>query len=123
MEQIKQRNKPIIGINTYFKTDYSILIDNEALIIQAVEHLKDHGRSKIGYVGSKNYRDGMERLKAFEKYSDQSYAYHFFDTFTDNIPVIAKEIAESKDPISGLICGTDFIAAELINELKDYQIM
>lgn len=123
IEQIKQRNKPIIGINTYFKTDYSILIDNEALIIQAVEHLKDHGRSKIGYVGSKNYRDGMERLKAFEKYSDQSYAYHFFDTFTDNLPVIAKEIAESKDPISGLICGTDFIAAELINELKDYQIM
>lgn len=122
IDQIKNKGKPIIGVNTNFETDYSILIDNDDLIVKAIEHLTDHGHSKIGYVGSKNYRDGMERLEAFNKYNDRSHAYQFYDTYSNNIPVIAKEIAESEEMVNGLICGTDLIASELINELKTYQI-
>ena len=122
IDQIKNKGKPIIGVNTNFETDYSILIDNEDLIVKGIDHLNDHGHKNIGYVGSKNYRDGKERMEAFNKRSDPNLTYQFYDTFSNNIPVLAKEIAESNQNVTGLICGTDFVAAELINELKKYQI-
>ncbi len=122
IKEIKDQGKPIIGINSLQETDYQILIDNEDLIIKAITHLKNHGRNRISYVGTKNYRDGIERLEAFETHSDSNHTYQFFDTYRNNIPMITNEIAQSKEKIDGLICGTDLIAAEIINELKHYNI-
>src|SRR5690625_83309 len=122
MKAIKKHEKPVIGINTFTDTDYTIRINNEGLIIQAIDHLKEHGHKQIGFVGSTEYRDGRSRFNAFKKYHDFYREDLFFSTHHDNIPVIAKKIAELDSDCRAFICGTDLIAAELINELKEYDI-
>ncbi len=122
IDKIKSFNRPTIGVNTTFETDYSILIDNEELIVESINHLKDHGHRNIAYVGSKNYRDGKERLEAFQKHNDPKHTYEYFDSHPNNIPKIVKEIIQSSELIDGMICGTDLIAVEIISEFKNYQI-
>lgn len=119
---IRKQAKPVIGINSFLETNYTIKIDNNGLIVQALDHLKEHGHDQIGYIGSDNYKDARARFVAFKNHHSDYHDDLFYNTSELNVPVIAKQIAQSKDSVKAFICGTDLIASELINELKTYGI-
>lgn len=121
VNEIKLRNKPIIGLNTWLDCDFQISINNDLIMRTIIDHLNSHHYTNIGYIGGQLYRDGFERLQAFKQYTKTADRF-IFDSKEDNLADIATIIASNHKHLDAIVCATDFIAAGVINHFKKHQI-
>lgn len=121
IDKLKKRNKPVIGINTMLQCDNYVHVDNEDAIETLLEHLIKHHYTNFAYIGDYVFFDAKKRYYAFQHYLNQKGLLkepYFFDSITNSPSYIVDQILHSDIHYDALICVNDFVAYNIIRELK-----
>lgn len=127
ISQIRDRNKPVIGINTLLDVDVNVSCDNEQIITQAVAHLVQHGHSRIAFVGERLFYDSRSRADSFTQAMKELELHDsgaFYDITRTRLEDIAKSLADSEAShrTTAVIAVNDLVALDLIEQLQNRNI-
>ncbi len=125
---LQSRNLPFVFINKFldYTTVNTVGIDNDDGVLQAVEHLKKLGHTRIGNLyGNMTSADGMVRYRAFqsalkrldlpfiESLSECGYWYE--DAACQNV----KRILKAPEPPTAVFCANDSMAIGALTAIKE----
>jgi len=122
---LKEEQYPIIVVNNHLentKLNY-VDIDNKNGIFQAVDHLRNLGYKKIGFInGPLNQSNFIERLKALKEalkeYDLPTYPEFILEDTSENCSKIIERWARTRDYPQAIIAANDWIAIGVIRDLK-----
>ncbi|RCW63736.1 EAL domain-containing protein [Saliterribacillus persicus] len=123
--ELKLLDKPVIGINTNLHCDDYIRVNNEEVLLEVGEHMKEHGHKNFAYVGDVVFHEATERFHAIEKMvalQERQPKKWFYNSYEHTLEEIVKELVEQDIPHDTIFCVNDFIAYNLVRLLKHYHI-
>lgn len=122
--QILSLGLPCVLLDHQLPGARCIVPDNTTGMTLLVDHLRERGHRRIGYVGLvPDNTSSSERLSAFEKAAGKPAAWRALLTGLD--PGVATQACmdfklgnNGTYPVSAIVCYNDFIAMEVISSLR-----
>lgn len=122
------QGKPIVSIGNILPPEYGQIVvsDNEQGMMQAIEHLIEHGHRQIAFIGYMNQDDMQARYAGYRKALDKHGIPLNPDLIMDSEFrgnecgwISAENIITRKLPCTAIAACTDLIAIGLIKHLED----
>lgn len=121
--------KPVVLLSTPPVSDSATPLvrpDNRSGARMAVEHLVEHGHTRIGFVGNRAHYDVQERFEGYEETLhahglkvDPRLVYHARNNSVTAGRLVAQELLSSSTRPTALVVATDNNAIGLIAALSD----
>lgn len=120
--------KPIVAIGNRIPSQYGqvVVSDNEQGMMQAVEHLIEHGHRQIAFIGYMEQDDMKARYSGYLKALDKHGILLNPDLIMDSEVqgnesgwIAAEKIIQGKLPCTAIVACTDLTAIGLIKHLED----
>ena len=127
LEDLRASQTPIIALwhGTELEGVPTVNIDNRAGMVAAIDHLIDHGHTRIAFVGGRPLGDIRERRTAFYEHLEEK-GIAVVEEYVQNVindpnggDAALRTLAALDSPPTAVVCTTDHLATGVLHAAAD----